>query len=190
MARPKKAPAPKRKPRKKAEPNDLVGLTYKERMFVAFYLGKANGNASEAARMAGYGVCRVRASKLLTKGNIRAAIDAKLDEVSLSTDEILARLSDMGSADMGEFIKVDKDGRPTLDLTRAKRAGKLHLIKSMKPTKFGLTVELHDSQAALEKLGRYRKLFVDRTEISGPDGASLIETYEANLKEAYGKKEP
>lgn len=54
-------------------------LTLKERRFVDAYLGSAKGNGSEAAITAGYAIksARITASKLLTKANIRGAVDAR-----------------------------------------------------------------------------------------------------------------
>lgn len=51
-------------------------LTERERRFVECYMGEAAGNATQAARAAGYSAktARKQGSRLLTKGNIRAAI--------------------------------------------------------------------------------------------------------------------
>jgi hypothetical protein len=51
-----------------------------------------------------------------------------------------------------------------VDIAAMERDGKKHLIKGLKPTQWGLTVEFHDAQAAKVQLGRYHKLFVDRSE--------------------------
>jgi phage terminase small subunit len=60
-----------------------------------------------------------------------------------------------------------------LNLVEAAKAGKLHLIKSMKDTRWGISVELYDAQAALALLGKHHGLFVDRQEITGKDGIPL-----------------
>ena len=52
-------------------------LTYKQRLFVSAYLGEANGNATEAARIAGYADPGIRGHELVKNSKIRAAIDAK-----------------------------------------------------------------------------------------------------------------
>jgi hypothetical protein len=42
----------------------------------------------------------------------------------------------------------------------------------------GRRVELHDAQAALEKLGKYHGMFVDRADItSGGEPINIIVTY-------------
>ena len=142
-------------------------LTYKQRLFVEKYLGEANGNAVEAARRAGYGGTdgglRVRAARLLAKANIRAAIDARLDEAALSTSEILARLSEHATASLEHFITLqdgqEGDAAYRLDLHKARRLNKLHLVKKIRPTQHGIAIELHNPQAALIQLGKYRGLW-------------------------------
>ena len=58
------------------------GLNPRERRFVDAYLGGAGGNATRAAREAGYSgsseVLKVQGSRLLTRANVRAAIDQHL----------------------------------------------------------------------------------------------------------------
>lgn len=129
-------------------------------------------NATEAARRAGYSERSIRsiASENLTKPDIQEEIDRRLKERQLSANEVLARLSDMASADMRDFIKFFDVGNdrivPMVDLGKALAEGKTHLIKKVKyNAQGGLEIELHDSQAALEKIGRYHKLFTDKVEI-------------------------
>lgn len=164
----------------------MAPLTYKQQLFVSFYLGEAEGNASEAARMAGYALPDKSGSRLVGKSRIRAAIDAKLDEVALTSNEILARLSGHATADIGDFLKFS-GGSYILDLDKARKRGKLHLIKKLRPTKFGTAIELHDSQAALVHLGKYRGLFKDQPE-SIEDPVPISDQLSAALREAYGDK--
>lgn len=60
-----------------------AGLTEKQRRFVEAYMGQAAGNATESARLAGYegdsGTLRAIASENLTKPNIRAAIEKRIN---------------------------------------------------------------------------------------------------------------
>lgn len=138
-------------------------LTYKQRLFVEAYLGPAGGNATDAARRAGYAWPDRAGPRLVGKSSVRAAIDARLDEAALSTSEILARLSECATASVEHFIAIDEnaqgDAAYRLDLNKAKRRHKLHLIKKIKPTQHGIGIELHDPIAALDKLGRYRGLW-------------------------------
>lgn len=60
-----------------------------------------------------------------------------------------------------------------IDLEKAQRAGKLHLLKKLKETKFGLEIELHDAAAARELLGKHYRLWGDRLALENPDGSPI-----------------
>jgi phage terminase small subunit len=149
-----------------------VELTSKQRLFVAYYLGEAKGNATQAARMAGYSSPQKQGSQLLAKTRIRAAIESKLAKVAMSADEVLARLSEFAAADLSDFISVTDDGEGWVDLTRTKK--RLRIVKKLKFTKRtfereGLSttdqtaeIELHSPLAALDKLAQYHRLYDEK----------------------------
>lgn len=116
-------------------------------------------------------------SQLLTNVDIQEEIQRRLEEKQLSADEVLARLGDMARADMRDFIKAFEIGEKTavlVDLGKALEEGKTHLIKKLKyNAQGGLEIELHDSQSALEKLGRHHNLFKDSVEHSGEVGLKV-----------------
>lgn len=61
-----------------------------------------------------------------------------------------------------------------LDLLAAGAAGKLGLVKKYAVDKDGKeSIELYDAQAALQLLGKTHRLFVDRQELSGPNGEAI-----------------
>lgn len=67
-----------------------ANLSERERRFVEAYMGKAAGNATKAAILAGYSkaTARKQGSRLLTKGNIQAAIAARAkDDPAVSDRE-------------------------------------------------------------------------------------------------------
>ncbi len=163
-----------------ADPAGADGLTDKQRIFIEEYL--VCWNASEAARRAGYSpkTAQQMGAENLSKPVIRQAIDRRLSEKRMSADEVLARLSEQAGADMDEFLS--KRGRGIgLDLSKAKAAGKLHLVKKYNKTKQGVSIELYDAQAALVQLGRYHKLFTDRVEVITPKEALLKRLNELGL---------
>lgn len=170
MARPKK----RAKPESGTPEPESERLTFKQRQFVSHFLGEANGNATEAARMAGYSSPKQQGTENLAKPSIAAAIAAKLEGPAMHADEVLARLSDMASVDMADFVTVTESSHK-IDIPKAVKSGKSHLIKKLTPTKFGLSIELHDSQAALEKLGRYHGLFKDKVIVAVEDEHSKTE---------------
>ncbi|UQN04851.1 terminase small subunit [Deinococcus sp. QL22] len=60
-----------------------------------------------------------------------------------------------------------------IDLEKARQAGKLHLIKKLKETKFGLEVELQDAASARELLGKHYRLWGDRLALENADGSPM-----------------
>lgn len=158
-----------------------MALSSKQQAFASYYL--ICGNGAEAARLAGYSAktARQQASRLLTNVDIRAEVEAGLAAVKMEADETLKRLADQARASMSDFVKVDAAGQMDFDFKKAQGSGKLHLLKKFKKTERttkGMTettfeIELHDAQTALQLLGRHHKLFIERTEHTGKDGAPL-----------------
>ncbi len=132
----------------------MTGLTQKQARFVEAFLGAAKGNATEAARRAGYADPEARTGRLQRSAAVRAALRERVDAAAMTADEVLGRLAEQARGSI-EGCLTFPDGAtvPTLDLEKARRAGKLHLIKTVRHGKFGVTVELYDAQAALALLG-------------------------------------
>ena len=138
-------------------------LTSKERRFVTAYLNEAAGNGSKAAVLAGYakGSARITASRLLTKAHIQAALanvrDAMAREVAtadaivktrvMSGEEALERLSLYARADIRKILD------PNDPLAKLDDATAL-TIKTIRPGRYGRTVELHDAMRATELLAK------------------------------------
>lgn len=136
-----------------------MALTYKQTLFVEAYLGEANGNASEAARIAGYRNPGQLGHRLVKKSAIRARIDQRLASAAMPANEVLARLSEQASADLADFVEIDEAGSWRVDLRKAKRRGKTWLLSRIKMTKDGPDIELKGSDFALAKLGQYHGLW-------------------------------
>lgn len=81
-------------------------LTYKMRLFVSAYLGQAHGNATEAARVAGYHHPSQLGHQLLQKTSIQAAIDRRVESAAMSADEVLARMGEQAQSDLGHFLEI------------------------------------------------------------------------------------
>jgi phage terminase small subunit len=165
-----------------------MALSRKHEQFVNEYL--ACMNATEAYRRvypASSDVsARANATRLIANDSVRDAIDQRLAENTMRANEVLSRLTEHASGDMGDFWTISADGEPALDLNTAKANGKLRLIKKLKvkttrrmvadieEVTTDVDFELYDAQSALKELGRYHKIFTDKTEISGKDGGELI----------------
>lgn len=91
----------------------MARLTAKQRAFVEAYCGKARGNASEAARLAGYRNPREMGYQTLTKLHIKDAIAARTQKSlrRMGADDILAALEDLASD-----AEADKDRLKALEL--------------------------------------------------------------------------
>ena len=136
-----------------------MDLTYKQRLFVEAYLGKANGNAVEAARIAGYRTPHPEGVRLLRNATIKAAVEARLDQAAMPANEVLARLSEIASGSLEHFFDVTVLGSWEINLTKAKKRDKLRLLKKMKTTKEGPEIEIHDPVGALDKLAKFHGLY-------------------------------
>lgn len=111
---------------------------HKERLFVSYFLGKAKGNGTLAATLAGYKDPSVVAFRLLRKSHISDAIERKINKVEMDQEEVLARMARLARADAGDFLRFDSlDGPPKLDLLKAKRRDQLACIKKLKATRTG-----------------------------------------------------
>lgn len=132
-------------------------LTYRRRLFIEHYL--ETGNAREAARRAKYRSPENAAKKLLHLAEVREAISARVAEVAMPANEVLARLSDHATSTLDDVLAIDDAGGWSLDVRKAKQRGRLHTIKKLKMGKEGPEVEMYDAHRALELLGRYHGLW-------------------------------
>ena len=134
--------------------------TNKRRLFLEHYFA-CNMNATEAARLAGYVYPNVEGTKLVKTSIIRDAIDARLAEMAMPANEVLARLGKHARVTFADFVNVielDDQGRSTtiVSLSKAKELGMLDCIKKLTYNKDGgYTLELHDSQVALMHLDKH-----------------------------------
>jgi hypothetical protein len=151
-------------------------LSFRQQQFVDHYLGDAGGNATKAAAMAGYAHPHVACSRLLANVSIRQAIDFALQLSAMSRTEVLARLSMLAKSDASDFLRYDADKgpdqMPRLDLTRARRRGKLVHIKKLKASRSGgddpleiVEVELRDPMPPLALLAKYHGLLTEKFEV-------------------------
>jgi hypothetical protein len=124
-------------------------------------------NATEAARQVGYKWPEKIGprNKLL----LQSEIDARLDEMAIPANEVLARLGEISRADVSYFI----------DVTGGIRWDRVHekgyLIKSITHTKGRQAkIELHDSQSALQHLDKYH---------GGSSGQAIPDQVEVKIRE-------
>jgi phage terminase small subunit len=145
-----------------------MGLS-KRKIFIDEYL--KSWNATEAAKKAGYSEKTAYSSgqRLLKNVEVQQAIQDRLSASAMSADEVIQAIGDIGRADISDFIEIDgATGRlKNIDFAKAKRTGKLNLIKCITPTANGLKIELHDRMRALELMGKHHKLFTENVQLDG-----------------------
>ncbi len=165
----------------------------REERFAREYVIDLNGE--QAAIRAGLAPksARVEASKLLTKPNVQALIveltKTKADKLDLTAERVLRELMLMGFSNMQDYVSVQKDGFAYVDLSKLTReqAAAIQEITTDSYVSEGedddgqeegrvitkVKFKLADKRGSLELLGKYLKLFTDRTEVTGPGGEKL-----------------
>ena len=135
-------------------------LSYRQRLFVEFYLGESSGSAVDAVRRAGYRWPTKLGARLVEKREVKAAIDARVATAAIAANEVLARIADVATSDLLNFIEVDNNGGWKVDLKLVKRLGLGHLIKRLRTNKDGTSeIELEARVPALLKLGDHYNLW-------------------------------
>jgi hypothetical protein len=146
---------------------DPNALSDKEQCFIEHYM--RHFNRARAAREAGYPGDPFSAYQVYHRPVVRKAIQDRFTAMKMETDEVLGRLRDQAEASIEEFLKIEKDPETgealvTLDLEKAREAGKLHLIKKLATAKRGgriASIELVDTQGALNSLAKANKIWDD-----------------------------
>lgn len=151
-------------------------LTAKEQSFVDALGSNPTGNARDAAIAAGYSAktARIIASQLLAKDHIKQALckfrDDRVSAAIIASDVVAARVMDGDEA----MLKLSLYARADIGLILGPehRISKLPpevrlCIKSVRPTRYGDVVELHDSMRATELLAKAGGKLRDAVDVSG-----------------------
>lgn len=161
-------------------------LSLKQRKFCLAYVGEANGNGMEAARIAGYNAktdnaLRVIASQNLTKpavqrciAELRADAEAAARQKIMDSTEVLTGLSDIARGDIADVLG---DEAPEW-LRKAKEGGISKLIKAINfDAKTGevTRVELYSSHDARRDLGKHHGLFPTRITLTTSEADEVID---------------
>lgn len=149
----------------------MRSLTQKQQAFINAYIGEANGNGTQAARLAGYkgsdDTLRSVARENLTKPHIAAEIErrqqAARERAGLTLDwlvERLMRIADVNIADFGvwqgAWFRLHDSTTVPRELAYA--------ISEVREGKHGIAVKFHSKTQALEMLGRHLGAFKDRVQ--------------------------
>ncbi len=149
-------------------------LTKAQEVFIDEYLKCFNGTEaySRAYPNSKRTSARASAADLLANPNISEAIQSRLDEVHMSSNEALKLTADIARGDVTEFITPFGN----IDIDKLRQGGKGRLIKKIKQktvTKIGkgesdedtevleTEIELYPADAALDKILKVHKKYSD-----------------------------
>ena len=163
---------------------ELEGLTLQQQLFVLEYTGECWGNATQAARCAGYrdgSSISGTASDLLGKESIQAAIRAVLRVAGVSSSELMASLVSQMRGTLEDFYKLSGDGEEVVsDLAGAYRRGRFRNLKRMKVKRTikpdmergGVLID-EEIDLELRDPGAARKQLLDVLRMTGRDRREL-----------------
>ena len=180
-----------------AMPIESPDLTLKMRKFCLAFVGEANGNGTEAARIAEYAGNDVTLAAVAYENlrkpqiqefirQLRADAERKASDKILSATEVLVGLTKFAQADPADVFEPDG----SFNLQKARERGVSHLIKSVnldKDTGKVTKVELYNAQQAHIDLGKHHRLFIDRVETDAPQTQQQIEKLTALIQELAHK---
>lgn len=153
------------------------GLTVRRRAFVEAITGKARGNATRAAEMAGYAAENrlslfATASRLLSFVTVQRAIARKLAAENMGPEGTRAGIAELADANMANFIRIGPDGEPFMDWTQAAAAGAIGQVRewtedgfqdgSGKPVIVKRKIKLYDRLKALELQAKLNGQLVEK----------------------------
>ena len=178
------------------------GLTARQARFVAEYI--VSLNATNAAIKSGYSEksAMAQGSQQLMNPKVRAEIAKKTGKVftklEISAERVLEEIAKLAFFDPRKLF--ESDGSPKqlheLDDETAMAVAGFEFVELFEGTgdqkhAYGLLkkYKLTDKRASLELLGKYLKLFTDRTEITGKDGGPIQVRTLADFYAATSKKE-
>ena len=88
-----------------------------------------------------------------------------METAAIAANEVLARIADVATSDLLNFIEVDNNGGWRVDLKLVKRLGLGHLIKRLRINKDGTQdIVLETRLPALVKLGEHYNLWKGETQ--------------------------
>lgn len=111
------------------------GLPLRRQRFVEEYCGESLGQVRESAIRAGYSVAGADQSgrHALADPRVRAAIKERLDQMAMTAEEALVRMTNFARGTPAHFLRLSEDGQhKVIDLSTAEARDNMHLIKKLK----------------------------------------------------------
>jgi len=150
-------------------------LTNKQAVFCEEYL--VDFNATQAAIRAGYSKpsAHVIGPENLGKPEVLQRVAelqaGRSERTRITADDVLRELAKMAFANMGDYVRVEADGRPCVDLSAVTReqfaaVQEVNTEENVAGT-VKVKIKLSDKRASLELIGKHLGMFTDRLKLSG-----------------------
>ena len=168
------------------------GLNGRQIKFVMEYI--KDFNATRAYTAAGYSaksenIAATQGSLLIRNPKVKAAIDEQIEARSVRTmitaDNVLRKYWELVNADTKDFYQptFTEDGDIYYNIKNLDEVQKHNLpaFKRFKPGKFGLEIEFHDQQKAMEMVAKHIGMFTEKVELAGKDGGNIKVVFDNSL---------
>ena len=127
-------------------------------------------NATRAAEAVGYKHPNKYGPDL--KLSLAEEIAAEIEARKMTDDEVDMRYAEKARFDLSPYITTY--GKLSgVDLEALIADGHGHMIRKIKHTKYGTEIEFADQDHALDMIAKAKGMFVNKTELSGPDGGPV-----------------
>lgn len=191
----------KRAAKKKAPAKPVWTPTAKQQRFIEEYPIDFNG--TQAAVRAKYSkrTAGQQATRLLRNVHIQAAIQKRVGKLTAKADvtveRVLSELAKIGFANLGDYFRISKEGEPIIDLSDITEDQSAALQEIMvEDFKDGrgddvrdvrrVKIKMLDKSPALDKLGKYLAMFVDRVRLEGELKITKIQRTIVDPKDGRG----
>ena len=169
-------------------------LTGRQLAFIDAWFGEAQFNATEAARIAGYGNGSGNAntwasygSQTLSNLKVLAEVKRRWSAHGVTSDEVMSRLAAQMRGSISDLLCEEVDAL-TVDPKKVREHG--YLVKALRPTKDGMVVELYSAQEAAKLIGQTLGMFKERVELTGKDGAPIQTIHEVHVILSHEPDQP
>lgn len=146
----------------------LAVLDPRRRKFVIAYCSEYIGNATQAAKAAGYSAksAHVQGSWVLKSPDVAAAVEAWWAAFAMTSTELVARIGDLAKAHPGPFTRWDPATKSLkFEVTEENWERYKHWVRSVEVDPVTRAVTkciLNDPQKAQEMMAKCRKLYSDQ----------------------------
>ena len=168
-------------PSRRGKPHPLKNkLNEKQKKFVLEYA--ADSNASRAARAAGYSkkTAGVKGCMLLKVAKVHKAVEEKIEatlaRLGITHERILKEYRRLAFANNKRVMRWGPNGVLLKDsdtLSKEDSAAVAEVSETTSKDGGSLRLKMHDKKGALDALAKMSKMFVEKIEVSGPDGKPL-----------------